>query len=255
MAAGGGPIIFAHRRVGFGGRSFYCYKFRTMRSDAAQALEKYLAENPDAAREWRERKKLKHDPRVTFFGRLLRLSSLDDEFAEAPAPAGVLERVEARLFPSAAPPRRVGLWESLAFWRGLAAAGFAVAVVAVGFNLFVPRPLPTGEELVAALEAEGSSLKLVAFYDQRAGTVRIAALSGAAVPGKDYELWAIRGASPAVSMGVIPVDSKSDIRLTDALKRDLAPGTVLAVTLEPKGGSPTGVATGPIVAKGVAIPI
>jgi anti-sigma-K factor RskA len=185
----------------------------------------------------------------------LRLSSLDDEFAEAPAPAGVLERVEARLFPSAATPRRVGLWESLAFWRGLAAAGFAVAVVAVGFNLFVPRPLPTGEELVAALEAEGSSLKLVAFYDQRAGTVRIAALSGAAVPGKDYELWAIRGASPAVSMGVIPVDSKSDIRLTDALKRDLAPGTVLAVTLEPKGGSPTGVATGPIVAKGVAIPI
>lgn len=217
------------------------YALGLLDADEHERLRRRLAAEPELRRElglWR-----------------LRLAGLDDGFAEREPPAGVFDRIEERLFPAAATSRRVGLWESLAFWRGLAAAGFAVAVVAVGFNLFVPRPLPTGEELVAALEAEGSSLKLVAFYDQRAGTVRIAALSGAAVPGKDYELWAIRGANPAVSMGVIPVDSKSDIRLTDALKRDLAPGTVLAVTLEPKGGSPTGVATGPIVAKGVATPI
>jgi exopolysaccharide production protein ExoY len=78
LAAEGGPIIFAHRRIGFAGRPFDCYKFRTMRSDASGALQKYLAENPDAAREWHERKKLKHDPRITLFGKLLRMSSLDE---------------------------------------------------------------------------------------------------------------------------------------------------------------------------------
>jgi len=78
LATGGGPIIFAHRRIGFSGKPFYCYKFRTMRPDAAQALERYLADNPEAAREWRERKKLKHDPRVTLLGKLLRVSSLDE---------------------------------------------------------------------------------------------------------------------------------------------------------------------------------
>lgn len=78
LAADGGPIIFAHRRVGFAGKPFDCYKFRTMRSDAPDALQKYLAENPEAAREWNERKKLKHDPRITLFGKLLRVSSLDE---------------------------------------------------------------------------------------------------------------------------------------------------------------------------------
>ena len=48
LATGGGPIIFAHRRVGFSGKPFDCYKFRTMRPDAAQALERYLADNPEA---------------------------------------------------------------------------------------------------------------------------------------------------------------------------------------------------------------
>ena len=78
LAVDGGPVIFAHRRIGFAGRPFDCYKFRTMRRDASEALQQYLADNPDAAREWREAKKLKHDPRITLFGKLLRLSSLDE---------------------------------------------------------------------------------------------------------------------------------------------------------------------------------
>jgi exopolysaccharide production protein ExoY len=78
LAAEGGPVIFAHRRIGFSGKPFQCYKFRTMRRDAAEVLERYLADNPEAAREWGERKKLKHDPRVTVLGRILRLSSLDE---------------------------------------------------------------------------------------------------------------------------------------------------------------------------------
>jgi exopolysaccharide production protein ExoY len=71
LAVDGGPVIFAHRRIGFAGRPFNCYKFRTMRRDASEVLQQYLADNPDAARECREANMLKHDPRITLFGNLL----------------------------------------------------------------------------------------------------------------------------------------------------------------------------------------
>lgn len=74
----GGPVLFAHRRIGFNGRPFDCYKFRTMVQHADQVLEEYLARNPDAAVAWREAQKLKHDPRITFLGRVLRKSSIDE---------------------------------------------------------------------------------------------------------------------------------------------------------------------------------
>ena len=183
-----------------------------------------------------------------------RLSSLDSEFAEAPAPAGVLAKIERRLFTTNA-PARAAFWDSLLFWRGLAAAGLAVALLAIGYNIYAPRAPLTGQELVAALEQEGSGVKFVAFYDETSGKVRLAALSGSAVPNKDFELWAIKGSNAPVSMGVIPVDARSEVSLSAALKTGFGAGTVLAVTLEQKGGSPTGAPQGPIVAKGAAIPI
>jgi exopolysaccharide production protein ExoY len=74
----GTPILFAQRRVGFGGRPFNCYKFRTMVLDGEQILHRHLKNNPQAAQEWRETQKLKNDPRVTRFSRLLRKSSIDE---------------------------------------------------------------------------------------------------------------------------------------------------------------------------------
>lgn len=75
---GGGSPIFAHPRVGYRGRVFQCYKFRTMRRHADDALAMHLSENPAAAREWNENRKLKHDPRITPLGRFLRKASLDE---------------------------------------------------------------------------------------------------------------------------------------------------------------------------------
>jgi len=74
----GRPILFPQRRIGFEGRPFACFKFRTMVTDAEGALKSYLAGNPEAAREWSLRQKLEHDPRVTMLGRLLRRSSIDE---------------------------------------------------------------------------------------------------------------------------------------------------------------------------------
>jgi exopolysaccharide production protein ExoY len=73
-----GPVFYAHGRVGFGGRPFRCYKFRSMAANADALLAQHLARDHDAAREWRESQKLTHDPRVTFFGQMLRKSSIDE---------------------------------------------------------------------------------------------------------------------------------------------------------------------------------
>jgi exopolysaccharide production protein ExoY len=74
----GGSIFFAHSRIGFRGRRFHCYKFRTMLADAEAMLARHLVDDHRAAQEWRETRKLRNDPRVTFLGRLLRKSSLDE---------------------------------------------------------------------------------------------------------------------------------------------------------------------------------
>jgi len=185
----------------------------------------------------------------------IRLATLDSEFAEVAPPAHLLQRIEQRLHGRAA---RTSLWDSLAMWRSLAGIAAAVAVVAVGFNVMTPRvdPDALAVQLVAALQSqEGSGVEFVAVYDQYRGEVRITSLQGSAVPEKDYELWYIKGDEPAVSMGVIPVNQRFEIPLDAEAKAKLEAGTVLAVTLEQKGGSPTGVAQGPIVAVGAATPI
>lgn len=74
----GGPGFFGHTRVGLGGKPFKCWKIRTMVVDAQAKLEEYLAENPEAAKEWELDQKLTNDPRVTRFGNFLRETSLDE---------------------------------------------------------------------------------------------------------------------------------------------------------------------------------
>jgi exopolysaccharide production protein ExoY len=74
----GRPVLFVQQRVGFSKRTFGCFKFRSMVSNAQERLERHLAEDEEAARLWRETQKLQHDPRITWVGRLLRKSSLDE---------------------------------------------------------------------------------------------------------------------------------------------------------------------------------
>ena len=73
-----GSIVFGHKRVGQGGKSFSCYKFRSMVPNAQEALEQYLKDNPAAREEWERDFKLKDDPRVTRIGKFLRKTSLDE---------------------------------------------------------------------------------------------------------------------------------------------------------------------------------
>jgi len=77
-AQDGGPILFAHRRIGWNGRVFHCLKFRSMAVDAEQRLANLLAVDPAARAEWALDHKLRRDPRVTPLGVFLRKSSLDE---------------------------------------------------------------------------------------------------------------------------------------------------------------------------------
>jgi exopolysaccharide production protein ExoY len=74
----GSPVIFSHTRLGYGGRSFACLKFRTMVNDADTALQDHLVHNSAAREEWQIDRKLRSDPRVTRLGSILRRSSIDE---------------------------------------------------------------------------------------------------------------------------------------------------------------------------------
>jgi Undecaprenyl-phosphate galactose phosphotransferase WbaP len=73
-----GPILFRHRRIGQGGRTFECLKFRTMVPNAEQILHDLLERDAEARAEWLRDHKLRCDPRVTRLGRFLRKTSLDE---------------------------------------------------------------------------------------------------------------------------------------------------------------------------------
>ncbi len=75
---GGGNALFRHERVGQHGRPFRCLKFRTMHVDADARLAAHLAEDPAAQAEWKRDQKLRHDPRITPLGRILRRWSIDE---------------------------------------------------------------------------------------------------------------------------------------------------------------------------------
>ncbi|WP_427197414.1 undecaprenyl-phosphate galactose phosphotransferase WbaP [Klebsiella pneumoniae] len=74
----GGPAIYGHERIGKGGQSFKCLKFRSMVINSKEVLENLLENDPEAKKEWDATFKLKNDPRITKIGGFLRRTSLDE---------------------------------------------------------------------------------------------------------------------------------------------------------------------------------
>jgi Undecaprenyl-phosphate galactose phosphotransferase WbaP len=73
-----GPVFFSHPRIGMAGRTFGMWKFRSMVVNAEQALKEHLDRDPALRAEWEKFHKLRRDPRVTWIGRILRKTSLDE---------------------------------------------------------------------------------------------------------------------------------------------------------------------------------
>ena len=78
VALDGASPFYSQRRIGRAGRVFSIWKMRTMVPEADAQLRSHLEASPDAAREWHATQKLRHDPRVTRIGRILRKTSLDE---------------------------------------------------------------------------------------------------------------------------------------------------------------------------------
>lgn len=71
-------LFYSQKRIGKNGKYFKLYKFRSMCKDADDKLAKYLAENEEMRKEFKETQKLQNDPRITKLGKFLRKTSLDE---------------------------------------------------------------------------------------------------------------------------------------------------------------------------------
>jgi anti-sigma-K factor RskA len=178
------------------------------------------------------------------------LSNLDEAYLPEPPPQGVKARIDARLFAEAAKPAG-GLWGSLVFWRGLALAS-VTAAAAFGIyngNFNLNGGPDAGPALVAELGAPGSAVGLIAALDPASGAFTITPAAFSPDDGKSLELWLVQGDGVPVSLGLVPGDG-GRLVLDQALVQKISDGNLLAVSVEPLGGSPTGVATGPVVLSG-----
>lgn len=163
-----------------------------------------------------------------------RLSGLNDDFTETPAP-DLLPRIEARLFPAPAPvpPRRRPGWGLLPWLSGMV-SGIALFLLAIA-TVAPPRPA-----LVVALATADNRL----VYEVRSfgDTLRVTRTAGVpAVEGQVHELWVIAPGAAPVSLGLL----ESGPLVVDY--PEPPPGWILAVSIEPDGGSPTGLPTGPVI--------
>jgi anti-sigma-K factor RskA len=182
-----------------------------------------------------------------------RLQPLADSARPVEPPDGTLERVLARIDLAQGVPAATNVVElrrSVRRWRMTSAIVGAAAAALAAFIL-VDLAVPPAEqsEFVAVLTSEGAAPKFVATVDVAKGTLSIRQVGQeAAPPDKSYELWAVEPGQAPESLGLIEQASLSRV-----LEHSPS-GLTLAISLEPKGGSPTGVATGPIVFSGSLVP-
>ena len=176
-----------------------------------------------------------------------RLQPLADSVAPVAPPLALRDRVLARIGEARAErPFSIVRW--LAWTLGASALAAAVAVAAVLF--FTPQPPELGG--YAMLRVPSDNMSVVVFQiDKARSQVVMLAQTPSAGADKDYELWVLpRGKSP-VSLGVLKAEERIE-RPIDAMRASLIqPGTTLAVSLEPAGGSPSGAPTGPVLYTGI----
>ena len=203
-------------------------------------------------------RRMRSDPtfRLVIEGWQRDLASLDVETAPVAPPASVWEAIATEITPVSMPAPapaapRVGFWDSLAVWRSLALAGTAAAAIAV--SQIGPVPAASGTPpplLVAALAGADGTPLLSAAYDPVRGAVVLTPATQRDVTGKSPELWVIEGDKPPKSLGIIDIKGPNAHAISSKQLAGLAPGSVLAISIEPLGGSPTGQPTGPVVATG-----
>lgn len=181
-----------------------------------------------------------------------RLAPLIEEIGPVAVREDLWPRIASRL------PRPVGeggVWNSLVFWRGAtalavaAAATLAVVAFLPSASTRAPAQAPAvGEAILAStrLEAPNGQVVFVVTLDATNRRVVVTPIGADGAPGHSHELWLVPKDGKPVSLGVMPSDTSAAMPAINALDAD----SVLAISVEPEGGSPTGQPTGPVVAQG-----
>lgn len=176
-----------------------------------------------------------------------RLAGIAEQLTPVMPPARARQAIRERLGHAQAPltndPTARTPW-----WRG--PAGLLAGLMAVGATvavLLLPglQDAPALPGYQAQLTAPDQPLRVAARITGR--DLYVALESAPAADGRDWEIWWIApdGSAP-VSIGLVPRDGTLRVALPAGL--DPAEGVQIALSDEPAGGSPTGQATGPVVA-------
>jgi len=171
-------------------------------------------------------------------------------------PARVWSRIEERITERG--PR--GAWSSLGFWRGFGLlAGGAATVLIAAFLSLSGGSAPRGEPgMVAVLVSPAPANEARMVISVHPDVVRVRNFrpwKTVEDEGKALELWAIPKEGAPRSLGMVPNvsgDMTMKVRLDDERLKGAA---TIALSVEPKGGSPTKQPTGRVLCSGaVAAP-
>lgn len=192
-----------------------------------------------------------------------RFAPLIDAIPEKTPPRVVWMRIAAQL---GLAPVKPTAWSNINLWRGATAAFGVAAAAAVVVLLAYPKtvvtpvptpPVPTQDASltsVGLLKGEEGPASFVVTLDRANRRLTIAPISGASPTDRTFEMWVLPQGQNPISLGVM--DGKEVVTIdTDKLIGPDGTRATLAVSVEPLGGSPTGLPTGPVVASGQLEPI
>jgi anti-sigma-K factor RskA len=174
-----------------------------------------------------------------------RLAPWAAEIAEVAPPPQLWDRIAGAL---PAQTQAGGLWQSIAFWRGLSFAAGALAAACLAALIYL-GPFTRQQPLVAAIEG-GGHRHFVATIDTRRGTVAVVPAAFSADATRVPELWLVPPDGKPRAVGLLRADQTVTLTLPPELAALAKDDAVLAVSLEPPGGSTTGLPTGPVIATG-----
>lgn len=150
----------------------------------------------------------------------------------------------------------VQLRRRLAIWRGAALAAGALAAAVAGVAVLDPfsaPPGPVGGRYVAVVDSGGREPALIAEVDTATGIIRIRSLAAETPAGHSLELWHVAEGHEPRSLGIL--QAGLDAQTIQDVATSGPVNGVIAVTVEPEGGSPSGAPTGPVVYSGKLIPV
>jgi anti-sigma-K factor RskA len=185
-----------------------------------------------------------------------RLGPLSDVVSPLTPPPHLYNKIRAQIGLSAHVVSLKAREQSLVrrgnWWRNATVSMSAVAaslVGLVGWQMHLAGQMPT--QYVAVLQAGDALPAFLLTVDTKSNMFVISAMKKPTEPEKSYQLWLVHDEMPhPKSLGVFD-DSEMDMRpMADGKMHDMMMDGTYAVSVEPKGGSPTGEPTGPVVFSG-----